>query len=474
MIFVRKLVFGTLESGLLLTGATACGSDNAGSGEQPLAATRPPASTPPAALVDDDAAPLPTSTPRPVFALPQRVLATVEPADGFELLPLEISPAVGTSFEKLLSMLPDNRTTRQFTRMDDVVGVIDGLGFDRLSPDATAEERRQFIEEFALNRPSLGLIPRPDWPAGMWDYRSRIDTYTDIGFDLASVGAFASSSNKSKKIEGVEPADYNVAIGEYDPSRTAAALAACECEQPRILEHNGTEYYLWGPGDRTGHVGDRLKRPFYDHIGRGPYLLIRDGEAYHTIDPGVAEEFIGVIQGTAPSLADNDSYLQAVRWVAATGLVSIMIIKNQGFKIEDVVRSGDGSLSVVVTDGKTGEAILQAPPSAIETDILAEELLLPFELAVFGFGWDGKRSYTAIAFVHEDGASAMENRSRLLKRLNRVLTYRSGNDEPESWARRLDTVEIKVANEILILRVYYSNPAHTGSLGASNTLLVHE
>lgn len=474
MKIVRELGFRTLVSGLLLPGAIACGSDSVGSSEQSLAAAQPPASAPPTALVDYDAAPLPTSTPRPFFAMPQSPAVTVEPTDGFELLQLEISPAIGTSFEKLLSMLPDNETTRQLTRMDDVVGVIDGLGLDRLSPDATAEERRQYLEGFSTSRPDRGLIPRPRWPAEMWDYRSRIDTYPDIGFDFASVGAFASSTNKGREIEGVEPADYNVAIGQFDASKTAAALAACECEQPKVLEHNGTEYYLWGPGDRTGYVRDRLKRPFYDHIGRGPYLLIRDGEAYHSVDPGVAEEFIDVIQGPGLSLADNESYLKAVRWVAATGLVSTMIVKNQGFKIEDVVPSSDGAFGVVVTDSKTGEVIPQAPPGAIETDILAEQLLLPFELTVFGFGWDGKRTYTAMAIVHEDAVSAVENRSRLLKRLDGVLTYRSSSDEPESWAERLDTVEIKVADDILIVRAYYSNPGFGGSLAASNTLLVHE
>jgi hypothetical protein len=42
----------------------------------------------------------------------------------------------------------------------------------------------------------------------------------------------------------------------------------------------------------------------YDNLGRGPHLLVRDGEAYYTVWDGAIEKHIDVIQETKPSLAD--------------------------------------------------------------------------------------------------------------------------------------------------------------------------
>ncbi|MCI0776488.1 MAG: hypothetical protein J4N97_12260 [Chloroflexi bacterium] len=139
-----------------------------------------------------------------------------------------------------------------------------------------------------------------------------MNTYPDLAFDFASVDQFARSDNFFLQFQdgAGPPATYDVALGSFDPAATTAALSTCNCEQPEIREHIGIEYFAWGDGDGRGFIQDRLKRPFYDHIGRGPHLLVRDGEAYYSIRDGVIDEHIDVIQGTSPSLAEVEDYLR--------------------------------------------------------------------------------------------------------------------------------------------------------------------
>ena len=52
-------------------------------------------------------------------------------------------------FETLLSKLPDNQATREYTRLGDVAGVIAALGLDLLPPGSSFEDISQYSRQFA-------------------------------------------------------------------------------------------------------------------------------------------------------------------------------------------------------------------------------------------------------------------------------------------------------------------------------------
>lgn len=395
-----------------------------------------------------------------ITSVPAVTTPTRVPTESFTVHDLAIEPTIGTAFETLLSRLPDNPTTRRFIRLGDFAGVRDALGLDRLSPDSTEEERNAYFEylENAEVNYLLGLFI--SWPSGLRNLFLQRDTFPDMAFNWASVDQFAHSgewtSNESISLGSTHSTNYDVALGQFDPEKTRASLAACDCDQPNILEHEGTEYFLWGEGDGKASMKDRQKRPFYDFIGRGPQLLLRDGEAYYSITPGVIEEHIEVIQGTRPSLADADGYLGAVQWMASLGIMSDIYIRNHGYTTAEV---GDFNRDQKV---------------AITKYIEANPLLLPFDFAARGNGYDGEREFTGLVIVHDDAESAEANTARLLNRLQNGIAGLQYPSRITPWTQLIDRIDIQAHDRFLVARIYFTQTLSPFVLAAPNTLLVHD
>ena len=60
----------------------------------------------------------------------------------------------------------------------------------------------------------------------------------------------------------------------------------------------GLEYFSWSHGAGSQSLSRSLERPMNDNLGRGPHLLVIDGEPYYTVWDGAIEEHIDVIQET--------------------------------------------------------------------------------------------------------------------------------------------------------------------------------
>jgi hypothetical protein len=232
-------------------------------------------------------------------------------------------------------------------------------------------------------------------------------------------------------------------------------LSGCDCDQPEIREHEGIEYYAWGEGDGIGQISDRHRRPFYDHIGRGPHLLIREGVAYNTITDGVIDEFIDVVQGVRPSLADDLDFLEAVQWMASMEVLGEITLRRGGFTVEEIVEQLYGR--------------------ADSADVAqSEPLLLPFVLAATGIGHDGDRSFAGIVLVHDEAESAGQNLERLLARIRNVTPAGLGSSSIQNWSFRIDRVETQVSDRFLIMRIYFTNPNNSILPAIPGSLLVHE
>ncbi|MCI0809394.1 MAG: hypothetical protein J4N63_09590, partial [Chloroflexi bacterium] len=152
--------------GLLSMVAVACGGTGAGA-EPTVTATTvildAHATSTPTVIPEIDAGP--TGTPSPPSAVPPDTTPTPvrrqEPHESFTVHELDIEPRTGSVFETLLSKLPDNQATREYTRLGDVAGVIAALGFDPLRPGIPHEEQRQYFEDLVTS--DLNGIFVPLW-----------------------------------------------------------------------------------------------------------------------------------------------------------------------------------------------------------------------------------------------------------------------------------------------------------------------
>jgi hypothetical protein len=193
---IRKIARGNLRlyflAGVLVLIATGCGGGAPDVGDAPESTG---VAQSPTATATATATPVPTSFAQTSEIRSRNPAPTVEPTEAFTVEAMELEPATGTAFGKLLELLPDNQATREYPRLGDFGGFADALGIDRLPPGSSRDERDEYIEYIAkIDIYALfGLVP--GWPAEQRDYQSLIDTYPDLAFDYLSVDQFARSGD---------------------------------------------------------------------------------------------------------------------------------------------------------------------------------------------------------------------------------------------------------------------------------------
>ncbi|MBN4064426.1 hypothetical protein JYU04_01670 [Dehalococcoides mccartyi] len=374
-----------------------------------------------------------------------------EPTDSFTVYALNAEPKIGTVFETLLSKMPDNEVTRAYTRMGDVRGTSKGLG---LIPLDGGESAIEILRTFEYLETDNFFPPFWQWPIESRDYVSVHNWMPDLAFDHGTMEQFANANSQWRfHGSGHPPTSYDVALGSFNTLATSEAISACDCEQPEIREYEGVEYYAWGEGAGIGQITDRHKRPMYDHLGRGPHLLIRDGEAYYSVRDGIIDEHIDVIQGNKSSLVELDDWVTVVQWLSGLGLTSEIVVRNYGFALDQVFVAHRNEID---ERGITGGI----------------PLMLPMELVASSVGYDGERTFSGLAILHDTAASAEENVERLLARLEGVLPAQNLTKPTQTWAYLIDRVEIQTSGRILIAKLYFTNPGTHWLMNTENNLLV--
>ncbi len=385
--------------------------------------------------------PIPTPTPSPI--------PTPSPMEIVPIADLG-EPVSGTVYEELLSRIPDTANAREFLRLSDFAGTWELLGIPAIQPGTDAEAALdQFLGYIDRTGQSDELQPNsPAWPLGMRDYLSRIDWYTDVAFDPWSVDQAATA--------GTPPNLYDVALGDFDPAATSNALASCECEQPDIQTHEGVDFYSWGEGG-VGDIAKRFSRPLYDHVGRGPRVLVGDDEAYWTTFDEEMESLIDVASGTTPSLASNSDFAETVAWMNSLGFMRDITLLSTGFSIDEAVTlpgRSQGSTEVLFR-----EVLLETP------------LMLPFELAASGSGLFEDRVFVGLVISNSDAPTAAQNVALLEERLRNV---RIDDRSDARWSDLIDRVEIAQEDRFVLARIYFNDPPRQLQLGAAISFLVHE
>ncbi len=366
-------------------------------------------------------------------------------------------PVAGTVYEDLLALVPGTEATHRYTRLIDYAGVMDRLGIVMPAsgpPEEALDELLASMNDAAMR---TGFAPEfPVWPFASRDYLSNLHRSPYVGFEHwrieQSVQAGDSFFPRPNR-EG-PPQTYDIALGDFDPDRTADALAFCDCDQPDIREYDGVEYYSWG----TEYIGEIEKRhapPLYDHVGRGPRLLIRNGQGFYSISNNVMEQYIAVLQGDMPSLASADGYLEVVQAFASLGLMRDMTFVSSGLAADEAID-------------------LSGQPTLFPEVLNSASLLRRFDLVASGVGFDGTGAFTGLVISNPNNETAEFNADTLIERVRNVpLSTRSD----ATLSERLDRMEVAVVGNLVLAKFYYRDlQRHLFGfpLLGTTTIVVHE
>lgn len=362
------------------------------------------------------------------------------------------------AFESLLAHIPDNETTRESLLITDIASVRKYAGIELPGPNDDGQAVLEYISQVYLagqNGPKT-LIPRDEgWVTGFHNYVRDFSTYPYLGIDARNVDQIA-------VYEGSPAATVEIAAGRYARDSAQARLAECaECPPPSVMEHGGTSFWAWG-GDVTGSLGDRLKPPAFDYVGRGGRIWIDEGLAVRTLRTADMREVIDASLDRDASLADDEGYVLAARALSGSGVTSA-IFTATSFQVDDLF---DRMKPMARADA------FQTSEQTLRERLSESPLMRPFELVAVGTAFDGADPFTVVAIVHERPAEASANAEILRRRiegsvkpLNAPGARASGEPpktQPRYWRDEISRYDITYEGRVLVARLY----------GASATLLV--
>lgn len=390
---------------------TACGSS------QP-AASGPNGTSQPETTAAATAAPTrATATPTaPLHPVTTRIVPPASLTAGAATRTAELTPTPSTTtpvqvaqadfklassggfFTDLLKSLPDSTNTRQIAQLENWSPFWTALkdnGVDRPGPNAPPHSVFQGYVQAMQSLKSKGISPATALPPmiGPWiccptSYLSSEPDYQDLGLGVRDVDFSV--------IAGEQPKELGIVQGNYDPQRTAAALAACQCDQPKKISYSSTTFDRWGP-DLQGDLHKRLQPPLYDQLGRGGRLSVGNGYALYALwDQGI-ESLIDAYSGRTTTLGDSPDYQLAARGLAALGA------------FEGAFSARDFGVGAVCKNAK--------PCASLTAMATSEPLLEPFAVAALGLVQDdATHSHLALVLVQKTPAEAQANAKLLAAR----------------------------------------------------------
>ncbi len=195
-------------------------------------------------------------------------------------------------------------------------------------------------------------------------------------------------------------------------------------------------------------------------------MLVTDGMVARAFRTSDIEQLIDVAGGSSPSLSDDLDYSMIARGLEKLRALS-GIITRLSFAIDD--RAG---VSPGVGTWPVGpKTITELGPESARDYALSAPLLKPFTMFGSAAAYDGERTFTALAILHEDGDVAVENAGRLANRIKHGLDGRA-----VPWSDKIDRVVIETVDRLLLARLYPVRPGEIfiQSPDVFSTLVVHE
>ena len=211
-----------------------------------------------------------------------------------------------------------------------------------------------------------------------------------LGFDIGDM--------EQSILAGEPPYVLEVASGRIDPEATERSLSRCtECEEPKIHEHRGVEFYSWGD-DLRPNLAKRLHPPAFDELGRGGRIAVLDSLVLRTLWTQGMRSLIDAYRNNRDSLADDPDLALAAGELQSLGVYSAILFG-------DVERFTTNPLDSLLS----AEEQAQLEKMRAELGMEAEDTPDEFSALGAGVAKDADGFLTILVFVYEDADVANSN-----------------------------------------------------------------
>ncbi|MEX2159290.1 MAG: hypothetical protein WEB04_07810 [Dehalococcoidia bacterium] len=353
----------------------------------------------------------------------------------------------------LLSRVPADQDATYGIVMSDFASFREALDIAQPAHDAPGQEIFDYVGSISLLRDEAGNliqsgINTPELIAGSQFNADFEAVRTRWGFTIADLDQSLSVLSNDRSLEILRGRFDGAAIG--DALRNDAAFA----NALQVDEQQGVTFYGWIGAPPTAPVSQQE----IDAAQRlGLSLAIDENLVYYDR----TDRIVGVVNaasGLSPSLTDIDG----IRLLA------------EGLGRYDLYAAGLGGRTTTVSVAAEIQCGIGCPEdtlAAIESELRAQGVLLPFDTYVTGAGRDGEGFYFVAIVLHSDEATAQTNADLLRQRIERGATTTS----QEKWNAILRDLEISAEGPLLYLIAHVDAPSLWSQLlFAGNLLLLTE
>ena len=254
-----------------------------------------------------------------------------------------------------------------------------------------------------------------------------------LGFDIGDM--------EQSILAGEPPYVLEVASGRIDPEATERSLSRCtECEEPKIHEHRGVEFYSWGD-DLRPNLAKRLHPPAFDELGRGGRIAVLDSLVLRTLWTQGMRSLIDAYRNNRDSLADDPDLALAAGELQSLGVYSAILFG-------DVERFTTNPLDSLLSAEEQAQLEKMRAPLGMDT---------PDEFSALGAGVakDADGFLTILVFVYEDADVANRNVQGLEEMLANGQSIATG----QPWTEYFPQSEVWSDGRALIARLRTERPA---------------
>ena len=340
-------------------------------------------------------------------------------------------------FLELMNFIPFSEDSRAFVSFNDYTLAREANGIQAPAEDASDEDLEEYLIELfiSLDTPT-GLAEGP-WISGFsWNAIEQQEQMSYLGFDIGDM--------EQSILAGEPPYVLEVASGRIDPEATERSLSRCtECEEPKIHEHRGVEFYSWGD-DLRPNLDKRLQPPVFDELGRGGRIAVLDSLVLRTLWTQGMRSLIDAYRNNRDSLADDPDLALAAGELQSLGVYSAILFG-------DVERFTFGPLYSLLS----AEERAQLEKTRAELGMEAEDAPDEFSALGAGVARDSDGFVAILVFVYADEDVANRNVPGLEEMLANGQSIATG----QPWIEYFPQSEVWSDGRALIARLRTERPA---------------
>ena len=352
-------------------------------------------------------------------------------------------------FLALMNLIPLNEESRAFISFNNYAKAREANSIQAPAEDASDEDLEEYLFGlFSLDTPT-GLAAGP-WISGFSRQSiEQLERRTYLSFDIGDM--------EQSILAGEPPYVLEVASGRIDPEATERSLSRCtECEEPKIHEHRGVEFYSWGD-DLRPNMDKRLHPPAFDELGRGGRIAVLDSLVLRALWTQGMRSVIDAYRNNRDSLADDPDLARAAGELQSLGVYSAILFGN-------VERFTFGPLYSLLS----AEERAQLEKTRAELGMEAEDAQDEFSALGAGVAKDADGFLTILVFVYEDEDVANRNVQGLEEMLANGQSIATG----QPWTEYFPQSEVWSDGRALIARLRTERPSIWQGIVSNNENLL--